>query len=282
MVPPAKKRIPLETFFSPTGWLLLGNGGMKVHVFITVFILVISFFPIVAFADGPGEALKRYTISGTVTDKMNGETLLGATIYVKELATGTATNLYGFYSISLDPGTYMLVFSFIGYQTSEKTVDLIQDITLNIELSVKEEMLKEVVIQGEIKKEALKRAETSVFKMDTRTIQQIPALMGEVDIIKAIQLLPGVQSAAEGTSGFSVRGGNPDQNLIILDEATVYNASHLMGFFSVFNNDAIKDVTLYKGDIPAAYGGRLSSLLDIRMKEGNIKNFAGTGGIRTN
>lgn len=254
---------------------------MKVYLFIALFLMATSLLSIVATADGSEEASKRYTISGTITDKMNGESLLGATVYVRELETGTATNLYGFYSISLAPGTYALIYSYIGYQTIEKKIELEKNITLNIEMNVKEEMLQEVVIQGEINRENLKKAETSVFRMDTRTIQQIPAFMGEVDIIKAIQLLPGVQSAAEGTSGFSVRGGNPDQNLILLDEATVYNASHLMGFFSVFNNDAIKDVTLYKGDIPAAYGGRLSSLLDVRMKEGNMKHFAGTGGIGT-
>jgi hypothetical protein len=232
------------------------------------------------YADGP-ENVKRFTVSGVITDQSNGEYLLGATVYVRELETGTATNPYGFYSISLVPGNYTFVFSYIGYESIVHSIDLKQDITFNVELALKQEVLQEVVIQGEVARELLKKPETSVFKMDTRTIRQIPALMGEVDIIKAIQLLPGVQAAAEGTSGFSVRGGNPDQNLILLDEATVYNASHLMGFFSVFNNDAIKDVTLYKGDIPAAYGGRLSSLLDVRMKEGNSKNFSGTGGIGT-
>lgn len=254
---------------------------MKVYLLSISFITAFCLFPSILSADGGEEALKRFTISGIITDQATGETLLGASIYVKELETGTAANLYGFYSLSLLPGTYSLIFSYVGYQTIGKTIELRQDITLDVELSNKEEMLKEVVIKGEMKEAELKKAETSVFRMDTRTIRQIPALMGEVDIIKAIQLLPGVQSAAEGTSGFSVRGGNPDQNLILLDEATVYNASHLMGFFSVFNNDAIKDVTLYKGDIPASYGGRLSSLLDVRMKEGNSKHFTGTGGIGT-
>lgn len=254
---------------------------MKVNLRTALLVLTLVISPFSLFADGGEGSVKRFTISGVVTDQVNGETLLGATIYVNELETGTATNLYGFYSISLFPGKYSLTFSYVGYQTLQKNITLNADITLNIELALREQVLEEVVIQGEMKKEELKMAETSVFRMDTRTIRQIPALMGEVDIIKAIQLLPGVQSAAEGTSGYSVRGGNPDQNLILLDEATVYNASHLMGFFSVFNNDAIKDVTLYKGDIPASCGGRLSSLLDIRMKEGNNKNFTGTGGIGT-
>jgi len=223
--------------------------------------------------------IDRYTISGTVTDATNGEELLGATIYVEELEAGNATNLYGFYSISLPEGKYTLIFSYVGFQTIQKTINLQSDLTLNIELEMNQEMLTEVVIKGEMKGENLRKPEMSTFKIDSRSIKKIPAFMGEVDIIKAIQLLPGVQATSEGGSGFSVRGGSPDQNLIILDEATIYNASHLMGFFSVFNNDAIKDVTLYKGDIPASYGGRLSSLLDVRMKEGNMKKFSGSGGI---
>lgn len=232
-------------------------------------------------ADGPDEAIKRYTISGTISDKTNGEELLGATVYIKELEKGTASNLYGFYSISLPPGSYTLIYSYIGYASIEKKIKLEENITMHIEMEPSSEMLKEVVITGKMKGENLRKPEMSTFKMDTRSIKQIPALMGEVDVIKAIQLLPGVQATSEGGSGFSVRGGSPDQNLILLDEATVYNASHLMGFFSVFNNDAVKDVKLYKGDIPAAYGGRLSSLLDVRMKEGNMKKFSGQGGIGT-
>jgi len=150
-----------------------------------------------------------------------------------------------------------------------------------VNLAPANQQLEEVVVTGEAVNANVTQAEMSSIKMDTKTIKQIPALMGEVDIIKAIQLLPGVQSISEGSSGFSVRGGSLDQNLIQLDEATVYNASHLMGFFSVFNNDAIKDVKLYKGDIPASSGGRLSSLLDVRMKDGNTKRFSGTGGIGT-
>ncbi|MDO9511783.1 MAG: TonB-dependent receptor [Bacteroidales bacterium] len=223
----------------------------------------------------------RITISGTISDGKTGEMLLGATIYVKELASGTTSNLYGFYSFSLEPGKYHLVYSFIGYENIERAVEIQKSQRINIELLPKAEMLEEVVITGERKGENLIRTEMSVVKMDARTIGRIPALMGEVDLIKALQLLPGVSMASEGSSGFSVRGGAPDQNQILLDEASVYNASHLMGFFSVFNNDAIKDVKIYKGDIPAAYGGRLSSVLDIRMKDGNSKQFSGTGGIGT-
>lgn len=224
---------------------------------------------------------KKLTISGKVKDSKTGEEMIGASVYIKEIKTGASTNAYGFYSISLDPGNYNVVYSFIGYATIEKEVSLTANIVINIELEELSKVTAEVTITGEKSNDNITKTEMSVVKLDAKSIQKIPALMGEVDIIKAVQLLPGVQSAGEGSSGFSVRGGSTDQNLIILDEATVYNASHLMGFFSVFNNDVVKDVKLYKGDIPAEYGGRLSSLLDVRMKEGNMKSFSGTGGIGT-
>ncbi len=222
---------------------------------------------------------KKYTISGSIRDKSNGEDLTGATIYVTELKTGAISDLYGHYSLTLPEGNYTLQYSFIGYKTIRKEVVLTSDIRLNVELEPATKELKEVVVTSEQSNKNVARPEMSTFKMDIKTIRKIPSLMGEVDIIKAIQLLPGVQPVSEGGSGFSVRGGAPDQNLIILDEATVYNASHLMGFFSVFNNDAIRDVKLYKGDIPPAYGGRLSSVLDVRMKEGNSRKYEVTGGI---
>ncbi len=225
--------------------------------------------------------VKRLTISGNITDSSTGEDMIGATVYVEELKTGTAANAYGFYSISLPEGKYHLVFSFVGYQISTQIVDLQKDIKLNVRLEPAANELQEVVVSAEGKNANVSRAEMSVERISMKTLKRIPALMGEVDVIKAIQLLPGVQSTAEGSSGFSVRGGSHDQNLILLDEATVYNASHLMGFFSVFNNDAIKDVKLYKGDIPASFGGRLSSLLDVRTKDGNNQRFSATGGIGT-
>jgi len=224
---------------------------------------------------------KRFTISGNIKDKLTGEELIGATIYIKEIKTGTTTNVYGFYSISLNPGKYTITYTYIGYTAVEKSIELKENLRLDIDLQTREQLLREVVITGERPDENIRKPEMSVIRMDIKTINRIPALMGEVDIIKALQMLPGVQSTAEGSSGFSVRGGGPDQNLILLDEAIVYNASHLLGFFSVFNNDAIKDVTLYKGDIPASSGGRLSSLLDIRMKDGNQKTLSGAGGIGT-
>ncbi len=224
---------------------------------------------------------KKITVSGRVKDKKNGEELIGANILVKENKTGVATNAYGFYSISLEPGNYTLVYSFVGYAPIEKKIKLTENVTINIEIEEQSKMTAEVTITGEKQNENITKTEMSVVKLDAKAIQRIPALMGEVDVIKAVQLLPGVQTMGEGSSGFSVRGGSADQNLILLDESTVYNASHLMGFFSVFNNDAVKDVKLYKGDIPAEYGGRLSSLLDVRMKDGNQKQFSGTGGLGT-
>lgn len=222
---------------------------------------------------------KKFSISGNIRDAANGEDLIGAGVIISGTRTGTITNAYGFYSLSLSKGTYLLVFSYIGYRKKQVQVELSEDTRLNIDLDLDAEEISEVVVSAESRNRNITKAEMSVEKLSAKSIKTVPALMGEVDVIKAIQLLPGVQSTSEGTSGFSVRGGGHDQNLILLDEATVYTASHLMGFFSVFNNDAIKDVTLYKGDIPASFGGRLSSLLDIRTKDGNSQRFSGMGGI---
>lgn len=219
------------------------------------------------------------SISGYISDATTGEMLIGATVYVKELQAGTVSNVYGYYSLSLPPGSYLLTYSFIGYAPKEKMITLDRDITLPVELMSEDTQLEEIVITGERLDRNVRDNEMSVVKIQSKTIKEIPALFGETDVIRAIQLLPGVKPLAEGSTGFSVRGGSSDQNLVLLDEATVYNAGHLLGFFSVFNNDAIKDVKLYKGDIPAEHGGRLSSLLDVRMKDGNTKNFSATGGI---
>jgi len=242
-------------------------------------------FPVFAFiilstvkADSPAFDGK-YTISGHIKDKATGEDLIGATVYIEEMKTGTASNEYGFYSITLPAGKYTLLYSYLGYEDFTKKINLTGNITL--ELSILNQELSEVVITGKALNENVTQTEMSSIKMNIKTIREIPAMMGEVDIIKAIILLPGVQTISEGGSGYSVRGGSMDQNLIQMDEATVYNASHLMGFFSVFNNDAIKDVKLYKGDIPASSGGRLSSLLDVRMKDGNLRKFSVTGGVGT-
>ena len=245
-------------------------------IFIVLITFLFSFFP------SKAEVLKGdYTISGYISDSSNGEELIGATVYVKELRKGVASNVYGYYALSLPPGKYTLVFSFVGYASVEQKVNVSENKTISIELTEETALIEEVVVTSERPNANVTKAEMSVSRLDIKTIQRMPALMGEVDVIKSIQLLPGVQSTSEGTSGFSVRGGAMDHNLILLDEATVYNASHLMGFFSVFNNDALKDVKLYKGDIPASSGGRLASLLDVRMKDGNSKEFVATGGIGT-
>jgi hypothetical protein len=244
-----------------------------------IFSCLLVFFSVHLRADADPEV--SYTISGHIKDAKNGEELIGAAVMVREYQKGTVTNVYGFYSVSLAAGNYVLVFSYVGYEPVEIPVTLDRDLTINIELTEQIRQLDEVTISSEGRNAHLERAEMSVNKLPIKSIRRIPSLMGEVDVIKAIQLLPGVHASSEGSSGFSVRGGNPDQNLILLDEAVVYNASHMLGFFSVFNNDAVKDVKLYKGDIPAEYGGRISSLLDVRMKDGNNKKFSGAGGIGT-
>lgn len=245
-----------------------------------VFFFFYFFLPLFqVIATEPETSGNKVTISGYLKDAKNGEALVGATVYVKDKNIVTTSNQYGFYSVTLLSGSYNIVFSYVGYKDVEKALDLKGNISLNIELEEELQEINEVVIKSENAKSTIRRAEMSVEKLDIKAIRKIPALMGEVDVVKAIQLLPGVLTTSEGSSGFSVRGGNPDQNLILLDEATVYNASHLMGFFSIFNNDAVKEVKLYKGDIPAQYGGRLASLLDVHMKEGNSKEMNVTGGI---
>lgn len=223
----------------------------------------------------------KFTISGYIKDVANGEALIGATVYIKETGTGAITNEYGFYSITLPPATYNLNYSYVGYSSLPKILELNKNERLDIELTGDAQQLQEVVIQGELEQANVQNLEMSTNKLEIKTIQKIPAFLGEVDIIKSLQLLPGVSTVGEGASGFNVRGGSVGQNLILLDEAPVYNSSHLLGFFSVFNPDAVKDVKLYKGGIPARYGGRLSSLLDVRMKEGNSKTLEVTGGIGT-
>lgn len=224
---------------------------------------------------------ERFAISGYIKDSKNGEALIGATIYKQGSQIGAAANEYGFYSLSLPKGSHVIAATLIGYQTFTITVDLQKNTTLNLELSEESKNLDEVVITAEQEDKNVKSVEMGVAKLDIKQINKIPALLGEVDVVRAIQLLPGVTTVGEGASGFNVRGGNVDQNLILLDEAPVYNSSHLFGFFSVFNPDAVKDVKLIKGGIPAQYGGRVSSILDIRMKEGNSKKLAVNGGIGT-
>lgn len=228
------------------------------------------------------KSTQQATISGYVKDLSNGEDLIGATIYFKELDNGVITNVYGFYSFTAPVGTYTVTVSYIGFQNKSFNIDLTRNQTLNIELPAQATELEEIVIVAEDQEENhLETTEMSVSKLSIKAIKKLPAVFGEPDILKSIQLLPGVTSVNEGASGFNVRGGSADQNLVLLDEATVYNTSHLFGLVSVFNPDAIKDVKLYKGGIPAMYGGRLSSVLDVRQREGNTKEFGVRGAIGT-
>ncbi len=221
----------------------------------------------------------RYTISGYVKDAKTGEYLIGSNVYLKELLKGTATNQYGFYSLTVDQGSYTLVVNYLGYKEFSQKILLDKDFRINPELSDAAILANEVTITGERADENIQSTQMGKMELDVEKIKSLPAFLGEVDILKSIQLLPGVQSAGEGNAGYYVRGGGPDQNLILLDEAVVYNASHLFGFFSVFNADAVKNVTLIKGGMPAQYGGRLASVLDISMKEGNSKEYHVQGGL---
>ncbi len=223
---------------------------------------------------------QSHTISGTITDQSNGETLFGASVFLTGTTIGGITNEYGFYSITAPEGEYVLNISYMGYTDVNIKITLNQDIKRDVEISEFSTELDEVVVTAEEPERAiLRKPEMSVVKMNVGTIKQTPVVLGEVDVLKSLQLLPGVTNNGEGTGGFHVRGGAQDQNLVLLDEAIIYNTSHMFGFFSVFNADAIKDVKLYKGGIPARFGGRVSSVLDIRQKDGNSKNFALTGGI---
>ena len=220
-----------------------------------------------------------HTYSGYVRDSKTGEELIGVNVVIPSLGEGTSTNLYGYYSLSLKPGIYEVSIQYIGYQTKTMKIDLNKDLKMNIELSENTTELDEVIVTAEKLDQNVSSVEMSVAQLDIKDVKKMPALLGEVDIIRSLTLLPGISTIGEASNGFNVRGGNTDQNLILLDEAPVYNSSHLFGFFSIFNADAVKDVKLYKGGIPSRYGGRLSSVVDVRQKDGNNKEFSGTGGI---
>lgn len=239
----------------------------------TIILLWMLIGPILIFAQN------KYTLSGYIKDAATGEDLIGANVFVKtDVVIGTATNVYGFFSMTLPEGTYQVTFSYIGYENQVQTVVLNTDQRINISLK-QGEVLQEVVIEDERSDANVQSTDMGTVELNIEQIKTIPVLFGEVDILKTIQLLPGVGGAGEGNTGFYVRGGGPDQNLILLDEAVVYNTGHLFGFFSVFNSDAIKNVTLIKGGMPAQYGGRLSSVVDVQMKEGNNKEYQAEGGI---
>lgn len=238
--------------------------------YLLIFLLTLSF---------SAYSQEKYTISGYVKSAENGEEMIGATIAVPALATGVSTNVYGYYALSLPAGTYKIRYSYIGFQDEIKEIKLDADIQLSVELKEVVNQLETVEVEGEAANKNVESVEMSINKIDSKTIKKIPALLGEADVVKSILLLPGVSTVGEGSTGFNVRGGGIDQNLVLLDEAPVYNSSHLFGFFSVFNPDAVKNVSLIKGGIAPQYGGRLSSILDIRMKEGNKKEFTGSGGV---
>jgi len=237
------------------------------------FLYVLVFLPFLSLSQ------EKFTLNGYITDKESGESLIGATVYINELNAGTVTNAYGFYSITLDQGTYSLDFRYIGYVSMSRSIDLNSNQKVDIELEGDDIQLENIVISDQAEDFNVSSIEMSTAKLDMSKISEIPTFLGENDIIKAIQLLPGVSSVGEGASGFNVRGGSVGQNLVLLDEAPVYNSSHLLGFLSVFNPDAVKDLKLYKGGIPSRFGGRLSSILDIRMKDGNNKKTVLSGGI---
>lgn len=242
-------------------------------MYLKVVIFILTGFSVSLFGQS------KFSVSGYVKDANTGETLTGASVYVKtESNLGASTNTYGFYTLRLAPGDYTIVFAYLGFADQEKKISLTKDLSLSVDLSEGVEM-SEVVIEAEAADKNVSGTQMGEIILPIEKIQKIPALMGEVDLLKALQLLPGVQSSGEGSSGFFVRGGGPDQNLVLLDEALVYNSGHLFGFFSVFNSDAIKSANLIKGGMPAQYGGRLSSVVDIQMKEGNNKHYQVDGGI---
>ncbi len=240
---------------------------MKTSFFILFQLLCFSVF-----------AQQKSTLSGYITDAKSGEAIIGAKISVPNLRQGTVTNTYGFYSITLEKGSYTFEFSAIGQKTETRNIDLSQDVALSLEMGSELSELQEVTVNAK-KGENVNSTKIGQIELEVEKIKTLPAFMGEVDIIKTIQLLPGVSSVSEGGQGFYVRGGGPDQNLVLLDEGVVYNAAHLFGFFSVFNSDAVKSVNLIKGGMPANFGGRISSVLEVNMNEGNYKRIRVKGGI---
>ena len=253
---------------------------MKKFVQIGLVVLLIFLSNNSVFAQGEKKVSKiRHTINGYIKDGATGETLIGATISLKGNTKGIASNAYGFYSITLTEGNYNLLISFIGYKSTTINLQLQKDTFLNIVLQTGINLSQEVVVTAKKRDNNIKVAQMGKISLPIEQIKSVPAFLGEVDLLKVVQLLPGVRNAGEGSAGIYVRGGGPDQNLIMLDDAVVYNTGHLFGFFSIFNSDAIKNVSLIKGGMPAQYGGRLSSVLDVSMKEGNNQQFQVDGGI---
>ena len=246
----------------------------------TNFILLFALFAFsTSFAQQKTNTKKRYTISGYIRDKSSGETLIGATLSIKTSSKGISSNQYGFYSITLEAGKYNLLCTSVGYKSQSISLELNMDSVMNIDMENGVALSQEVVVTARKRDNNVKTAQMGKVSLQIEQIKSVPAFLGEVDLLKVVQLLPGVRNAGEGSAGIYVRGGGPDQNLILLDDAVVYNTGHLFGFFSVFNSDAIKNVTLIKGGMPAQYGGRLSSVLDVSMKDGNNQKLQVDGGI---
>ena len=246
-------------------------------------VMIKSFFPaiFILLFSVDGFSQKKFTISGYIRDSLSRETLIGASVTIKGQGKGINSNQYGFYSITLSPGSYDVTSSFVGYLPDEKTIELNTDLEIDFSLLPKSSLSQEIVISSKKRDANVKNAQMGRIDLSMNKIRSLPVIFGEVDPLKALQLLPGVRNAGEGNSGLYVRGGGPDQNLILLDDAVVYNPGHLFGFFSTFNGDAIKNITLIKGGMPAQYGGRLSSVVDIAMKDGNMKDFQVEGGLGT-
>ena len=250
----------------------------KKNNFRFAFFLSSSLIIIFSFLSLQLSAQEKFTLKGYIKDSLTGETLIGASITIKEQNKGVSANQYGFYSITLSPGKYNLIFSYAGYKAVSKEINFSSSKDSDV-LLVPASYLSEVVVTGKKKENNVKSSQMGRVDLSIATVKSLPVIFGETDILKTLQLLPGVRNAGEGNAGIYVRGGGPDQNLILLDEAVVYNTGHLFGFFSVFNSDAVKSLTLIKGGMPAQYGGRLSSVIDIAMKEGNMNKTEVEGGI---
>jgi len=246
---------------------------LKIRNFLAILLLIGSFSQL--------KAQSKFTLSGYVQDSGTGEELIGVTVFIPAISSGVVSNVYGFYSITLPEGSYLVRYSYIGYADQELSINLNNDIKNDIELVDEAQTMAEVVITAEAEDVNVTGLEISTQKVDLGQLKNMPSLFGEPDLIKAVQMMPGVITAGEGTSSYFVRGGSADQNLILIDEAPIYDPSHLFGYISVFNSDVIKESTLYKGGIPADYGGRLSSILDVRTIDGNKKKFTGHASIGT-
>src|SRR5690606_5976875 len=254
------------------------NNSFNAGTFAAIMKYAIRVLFLLLFAKGLN-AQTTFTVSGTVKDSANGEIVSGCTVSVPGTSYSASTNSYGFYSLSLPKGENLLVFSYATFKNKRVRINLEANMQIDVELQKNIEIFRGVKVSTKKLDNQVEQVEMSSNQLKITQIKKIPALLGEVDIVKTIQLLPGVSTVGEGATGFNVRGGSIDQNLILLDEAPVFNASHLFGFFSVFNPDAVKDVKLIKGGIPSEYGGRLSSTLDVRMKDGNSKKFQVNGGV---